>query len=216
MINYNQGHSTCLILIEVINLSLTRFTDPCALCVWPVSCWVLVDTHQPLVTLAQIVPCSSTALPLHPSADGAAAAHACRHAAFTLELQRPAGGAVDLLAGRAVESLKLRSSSRGRLLWPQRPQQGTQKEENPHHSSTLCWKTPATTFLYTRRPLWITHQQGFTVYSHNLHPLPAANRGGQVGFTQSKYTVNYPHVLSPHYQQCDFVLKWFLLLNTVR
>ena len=170
MINYNQGHSTCLILIEVINFSLTCFTDPCALCVWPVSCWFLVDTHQSLVTLAQIVPCSSTALPLHPGADGAAAAHTCRHAAFTLELQRPAGGAVDLLAGRAVEGLKLLSTSRGRLLWPQCPQQDTKKEKNPHHSSTLCWKTPASTFLYTRRPLWITHQQGFTVYEPQPPP----------------------------------------------
>lgn len=149
------GHITCLILIRAINYDLTCFTDPFTLRIWFAICRVLVNTHQPPITLAQIVPCSPTGLPLCSGTDGAAATDTCRDTTFTLELQRPAGGAVYLLAGGAVKSLKLLGSSRGRFLWPQRPQQGTQKEERPHPGSTQCYpevRTPASTF-YTCRPL---------------------------------------------------------------
>lgn len=106
--------------------NLTCFTDSSSLSVWRVG--VLVHTHQPLVALAQIVPGAAAGLPLHPGADGAAAADARRDAAFALEFERPAGGAVDPLAGRAVESLQPLSGRRGGFLWGHGPQHDTDKE----------------------------------------------------------------------------------------
>ena len=217
LLSSNRGHCTSLILSEVINYSLTRFTDPCALCVCSVSRWVLVDAHQPLVTLAQIVPGPSAALPLHPGADGAAAAHACRHAAFTLELQRPAGGAVDLLAGRAVEGLELLGCSRGRLLWPQRPQQGTQEEESPHHSiESMLKNTCHHLFIHTSAPLDNTPARLHSLRAATSTPHQQPIEEGRWDSLRLNTQLIIHHVLSPHYQRCDFVLKWFLLLNTVR
>lgn len=118
------------------NDDLTCFTGPFALCVWAVICCVLVNTHQPFITLSKIVPCSSTGLPLSSGADRAAAADTCGDAAFTLKLQRPPGGAVYLLTGRTVKVLKLLSWSRGWFLWPHCPQRDTQKEQHPHYQST--------------------------------------------------------------------------------
>lgn len=47
-----------------------------------------------------------------------------------------------------------------------------------------------------------------------LHPQRAANGGGQVGFTGwVRPPVNYPLVLSSHYERRNFVLKWFLPLK---
>lgn len=50
--------------------------------------------------------------------------------------------------------------------------------------------------------------------SHYLHPPRAANGWGQVGFTGwVRSPVNYPLVLSSHYERRNFVLKWFLPLK---
>lgn len=67
---------------------------------------LLVDTHQPLVTLAQVVPGPTTALPSRPGTGWAAATDPRGQATFTLELQGPAVGAVDPLTGRTVEGLE--------------------------------------------------------------------------------------------------------------
>lgn len=96
------------------NSNLTCFTDSSALSVWRVG--VLVHTHQPLVALAQIVPGAAAGLPLHPGTDGAAATDARRDATFALEFERPAGGAVNPLAGWAVESLQALTGRRGGFL----------------------------------------------------------------------------------------------------
>lgn len=82
---------------------------------------VLVHTHQAFVTLAQVVPRPSTGLPLHPGADGAAAAHTGGDPTLTLELQRPPRGAVDLLARWAVESPEAPGRPGGPLFCPQHP-----------------------------------------------------------------------------------------------
>lgn len=134
-------------LIERMNYKLTCFTDPFALCVWFVgccvwfvSCCVLVNTHQPLIAVPQIVPRPSTGFPLCSGTYRAAATDTCRDTTFALELQGLQGGAVYPLAGRAVKGLKLLSCSCGCILWPQRPQHSTQKEQHPHPWS-LSWSS---------------------------------------------------------------------------
>lgn len=193
--------------LEVRDYNPTCFTDSSALPVWCVSRRLLVHTHQPFVALAQVVPLSTTGLPLQSGTDGAAAADARRHAAFALELERPPGGAVYPLAGWAVESLQPLSCHRGCFLWPRGPQHDTDKDEHPHPSPAIkmWWGHMLFFFIYIR--VWapgITLSLWATTSTPNGQPMDEG-WGGFTGWVQS--AVNYPLVLSSHYQQRDFVLK---------
>lgn len=64
-----------------------------------------MHTHQSLVTPAQVVPAAPAALPRQLGTGGAAAAHPRGDAPRARELEGALGGAVDPLAGRAVQSL---------------------------------------------------------------------------------------------------------------
>lgn len=76
------------------------------LCTWLALSRFLVHTHQAFITLPQVVPCSSTALPNLFCTCRAAAADARSHTPLTLEPQRPSRRAVDALAGWTVQGLE--------------------------------------------------------------------------------------------------------------
>lgn len=106
------ARSLFLLYWETLTQIVTWLADPLVLCIWIARSSFLVHTHQSFITLPQVVPSPSTALPSLFCTCRAAAADACSNTPFTLEPQCSARWTMDALARWTMQGLEnLRSGS---------------------------------------------------------------------------------------------------------